>query len=605
MTKLEIIQNLNQSIKNKEPIIGVSIGNGRSAKHAEYGGADMIATLNAGRFRMGGVASTASLLPFNNSNEYVFDFATKEVLPKIHDIPVLFGACAQDPLINHDEFIDKLIEVGFQGINNFPTVSIIDGAYREALEAEGEGFIHEVNLIRKANEKGMFTVAFAVTLEEAMMMANADADVLCLHFGWTYVRQPPKDEIDSYVNNLIQRANVVFEEIKKIKPNIIPMIYGGAIVRNQDVIKRFYKETDTVGYFGGSVFDTIPLEGSMAEATESFKNMNRLSLLEMENEKLKKLLKKREGIGSVLGNSSKVKELVTWIKKVSNHNANILIEGESGTGKDLVVKVVHYNSNRASHPLRKLNCASIPKTMIASELFGYEKGAFSGADKRHIGRIESANPGTLFLDNVTELDLNVQAKLLRVIQDGEFERVGGSETIKLDVRVVSTTSKDIRQEMVNGNFREDLYYLLTVLNRTLPPLRDHKEDIPIYVNAFLKQIEERYHHKFEVTDLVMNAFMFYDWPGNVRELKNVLERGVILCENNMIDISCLPGAFSQYILVDDKVNYIKNSSMLIEKELILSELLKVNWNQTKVASKLGISRRTLYNKIKKFSISKK
>ena len=159
--------------------------------------------------------------------------------------------------------------------------------------------------------------------------------------------------------------------------------------------------------------------------------------------------------------------------------------------------------------------------------------------------------------------------------------------------------------MIEGRFREDLYYLLTVLNRSLPQLRSHKEDIPIYVATFLEQIEERYHQHIEVSDYVMNAFMAYDWPGNVRELKNVLERGVILCENNQIDIGCLPGALSQNIVMDDNVNYIKNSSMMIEKELILAELLKAGWNQSKVADRLGISRRTLYNKLKKYGISKK
>jgi len=605
MTKKEINDKLKLSIQNKEPIIGVSIGNGRSAKQAMNGGADMIACLNAGRFRMGGVSSTAALLPFRNSNQYTFDFATKEVIPRVDGIPVVFGACAQDPTIRHEQFVDQLMEAGFHGINNFPTVSLIDGIYRESLEEEGEGYIHEVNMMKVANQKGMFTVAFAVTLEEAVQMAKADVDVLCLHFGWTYITRPPEDEIDRYVDNLIRRANVVFGEIKKIKASIIPMIYGGAIVQNQAVIKRFYEETDTVGYFGGSVFDTIPVEGSMKGATELFKNMNRVSLLEVENENLRKLLQKREGIKSILGKSPQIEDLTGWIRKVSNHNANILIEGESGTGKDLVVKAIHYNSDRAAGPLKKVNCASIPHTMMESELFGHEKGAFSGAEQRYIGRIESANNGTLFLDNVSELDWDVQGKLLRVIQDGEIERLGSSQTIQLDVRVVSTTNKNLKQEMIEGRFREDLYYLLTVLNRTLPPLRNHKEDIPIYVATFLEQIEERYHKRIEVSDTVMNAFMAYDWPGNVRELKNVIERGVILCDNDQIDISCLPGALSHNVVLDDTVNYIKNSSMMIEKELILAELLKANWNQSKVADRLGISRRTLYNKLKKYGISKK
>ncbi len=605
MDRSEILSKLRESIGKKDPIIGVSIGNGRSAKQAMAGGADLVATLNAGRFRMCGVESTASLMPYINCNDLVYDFGTTEVIPRVKDIPVIFGALAQDPSLDFNEFIDKIMSSGFDGINNFPTVSLIDGQFREALEESNNGYIHEVNLMKAAKEKDLFTVAFAVSMDEAIQMAKVGVDVLCLHFGWTYITRPPESEIEKYVDNLIHRTNSVFAEVKKIKPDIITMIYGGAIVQNRKVIKRFYQETDIVGYFGGSVFDTIPVQGSMKSATELFKNMNRVSLLEMENENLKKLLKKREGIKSVLGESQEIQELVSWIKKVSNHEANILVEGESGTGKDLVVRAIHYDSDRAAYPLKKVNCASIPRAMIETELFGHEKGAFSGAETKHIGRIESANHGTLFLDNVSELDLDVQAKLLRVIQDGEFERVGGSETIKLDVRVVSTTSRDLKQEMMEGRFREDLYYLLTVLNRKLPPLRAHKEDIPIYVNAFLEQINDRHHVQVDIADTVMNAFMGYEWPGNVRELKNVLERGVILCEQNQIDLTCLPGSFGDYIKLDDSVNYIKNSSMLIEKELIMSELLKNNWNQTKVAEKLNITRRTLYNKLKKYGISKK
>ena len=603
--KEAILRQLRESIDKKEPIIGVAIGNGRSAKQAIDGGADMIAALNAGRFRMSGVASTASLMPFKNSNKWVLDFAKEEILPKAQGYPVLFGACAQDPTMSHEQLIDVLIQSGFHGLNNFPTVSLIDGQYREALEEDKEGYEKEVALIKNASERGLFTVAFSVTLDEAIRMAKANADVLCLHFGWTYISRPEGEALERYVDNLIHRADVIFSEVRKIKPDIIPMIYGGSIVRNQSVIKRFYEETDTVGCFGGSIFDTIPMEGNMQDATELFKKMNRVSLLEMENENLRQLLKKRKDVKTILGNSKEIKELIVWVQKVSNNDVNVLVEGESGTGKDLVVKAIHYNSDRAVYPLKKFNCASMSNEHIENELFGYEKGAFPGAARRYVGRIESANHGTLFLDNVSELGPEVQAKLLRVIQDGEFERVGGSETLTLNVKVVSTTNKDLKEEMLSGRFREDLYYLLSVLNKRLPPLRTHKEDIPIYVKAFMAQINERHHVDVEITDQVMSAFMGYDWPGNVRELKNVLERGVILCEDNQIDLSCLPGSFGELIKIDATENYIKNSSMIIEKELIISELLKANWNQTQVAKKLGVTRRTLYNKMKKYKISKK
>ncbi|MBN2300498.1 MAG: phosphoenolpyruvate hydrolase family protein [Acholeplasmataceae bacterium] len=604
MNRFEIIDKLNESMKSKEPIIGVSIGNGRSAQQAAEGGADLLLALNAGRFRMSGIASTAAMLPFVNCNDMVYEFGHKEVLPRVNGIPVLFGACAQDPTYTHEELIEQVIHAGFDGINNFPTVSLIDGQYREFIEENNEGFAQEVDLLKKAVEKGFFTIAFVVTLEEAIQMVEADVDVLCLHFGWTYINRPNESELKPYVDQLIVKANTVFEKILEIKPTIIPMIYGGSIIRNPEVMSRFYNETLTMGYIGGSVFEVTPVENSIKDATKRFKSINLISELEKENEILKQHLMSKRGVKTVIGNSQIMKEMSDLITKVSNFDSNVLVNGENGSGKDLVVKAIHYNSNRAIHPIIKVNCAAIPKSLIESELFGHEKGAFIGADKQHIGRFESANHGTLFLDHITELDLNVQAKLLRVIQDKEFERVGGDETIHIDVRILSTSNKDIYKEIQEKKFREDLFYLLNVITVEMPPLRSHKQDIPLYVSTFMDSISEKHNKNMSVSPRVMNAFMNYDWPGNVRELKNVLERGAILCDGDVIDIQLLPTTFYGIIPIDDTVNYIKNSSMIVEKELILNELIKANWNQTKVAEKLGMTRRTLYNKIKKYTLEK-
>ena len=450
----------------------------------------------------------------------------------------------------------------------------------------------------------MFTVAFVVTMEEAIRMVQVGVDVLCLHFGWTYINTQSENESERLIDQLVHKARLVFDEVKKHNPKIIPMIYGGTFVANQKVIKRFYEETSTVGYFGGSVFDTFPISNNISDATSGFKSMNRLSLLEKENKELKSLLQQKDGIKTVLGDSKVIKNLVNWIEKVSNHDANILLEGEIGTGKDLVARAIHYNSNRAMYPFKKVNCASIAGNLVESTLFGHERGLFNGAETRKLGIFENANQGTVFLDNVSELEPDIQAKIIRVIQDGEFERSGGNETVTIDVRIVSSSTNSLKNIMLEGKFREDLYYLLTVLYRALPSLKEHKEDIPIYVSTFLNQISERHHIDISIGNNVLNSFMSYHWPGNVRELKNVLERGVIMCENGVLDTTCLPIGFREYIKLDDKVNYIKNSSMIVEKEMLLNELIKTNWNQTKVAKKLGVSRRTLYNKLKKYEIIK-
>lgn len=603
MNRTSILDTLLTSVQNKEPLIGVSIGNGRSALQASQGGADFLLALNAGRFRMSGVASTAGMLPFSNSNEMVFDFATKEILPRVDSIPVLFGACAQDPTISHEDLLHKITVAGFQGVNNFPSVSLIDGRYREFLESDEAGFDLEVALLKKAHQQGLFTVAFAVTLQEAVSMASANVDVLCLHFGWTYIHRGREAELGPSIDEMIEKANRVFSAIKKINPSIIPMIYGGSVVRNAEMMERFYKETEVVGYIGGSVFEVMPVENSIKDATDRFKSINHVKELEQENQKLKQLIQQRAQ-RAVIGNSFVMQDLITKIKKIAPFDNNVLVLGESGTGKDLVVRALHYHSLRATAPLIKLNCAAIAKELIESELFGHEKGAFIGADKQHIGRFEAAHRGTLFLDNITELDLALQAKLLRVIQDKEFERVGGNDTIAIDVRIISTTNKDIQQELNAGRFREDLYYLLNVVTLQLPPLRLHKEDIPLYVSSFMDEINEKNSTRIILGTGVMEAIMTYDWPGNVRELKNVLERGTILSDGHVLDINCLPSTIHRVLPMDEAVNHIKNTSMILEKELIISELNKANWNQSKVANHLGITRRTLYNKIKKYEINK-
>lgn len=595
-----ILNQLVQSIRSKEPIVGVSIGGGRSAKQAASGGADLLLALNSGRFRMVGVASTAGMLPFANSNQMVFDFGSKEVLPRVKNIPVVFGACAQDMTLTHQELLNKIESQGFDGINNFPTVSLIDGQYREALEENGEGFNNEVDLLKMASQRGMFTVAFAVTQEEAIAMAKANVDILCLHFGWTYLKTVEGPTVD----DLINKANTIFAEVFKIKPTIIPMIYGGAVVKNPEMTTRFYKETKVVGYIGGSVFEVMPNENSIKDATDRFKNFYKVKELEKENETLRKQLLMQKGVHQLIGDSKTMKEIIDLIPKVAHRDSNILIEGESGTGKDLVVKTIHYSSPRAMDPFIKVNCATIPTHLMESELFGHEKGAFLGADSQHIGRFELANKGTLFLDNITELSLDVQAKLLRVIQDQEFERVGGNETLHIDVRIISTTNKDIKEELAVHRFREDLYYLLNVVTIHMSPLRSHKEDIPLLVDRFIDELNERYNTTIHLTPQVMESFMRYDWPGNVRELRNALERGSILCESNVMDVRCLPPVFHSGQTENSTINYVKQSSMIVEKELLLTELQKANWNQTRVAEKLGMTRRTLYNKIKKYGLEK-
>lgn len=267
--------------------------------------------------------------------------------------------------------------------------------------------------------------------------------------------------------------------------------------------------------------------------------------LQKDNIMLKDQLRDRFHIDNIVGAHGAMEELYKIVKKVAPTNSTVLIHGESGTGKELFAKSIHYNSPRKTKPFFAINCAAIPETLLESELFGYEKGAFTGAVSRHTGLFEQANGSTLFLDEIGDLSHNTQAKLLRVLQEKEVRRIGGNETIKLDVRIIAATNKKLEKEIEDGKFREDLYYRLNVIAFTLPPLRDRVTDIPLLIEHFLKKLDNAHQEKKTIADDVLQCFMHYLWPGNVRQLESVLERSYILCDTGMITMEHVPAEVRQ------------------------------------------------------------
>ena len=272
--------------------------------------------------------------------------------------------------------------------------------------------------------------------------------------------------------------------------------------------------------------------------------VNQVRLLK-DNIMLKDQLRDRFHIDNIVGAHGAMEELYKIVKKVAPTNSTVLIHGESGTGKELFAKSIHYNSPRKSKPFFAINCAAIPETLLESELFGYEKGAFTGAVARHTGLFEQANGSTLFLDEIGDLSHSTQAKLLRVLQEKEVRRIGGSETIKLDVRIIAATNKKLEKEIEDGKFREDLYYRLNVIAFALPPLRDRVTDIPLLIEHFLKKLDNAHQEKKTITDDVLQCFMHYLWPGNVRQLESVLERSYILCDTGTITMEHVPAEVRQ------------------------------------------------------------
>jgi two-component system response regulator AtoC len=317
-----------------------------------------------------------------------------------------------------------------------------------------------------------------------------------------------------------------------------------------------------------------------------------------ENLSLRQKLEDHYRFENIIAKSSKMQRVIELVKVVANSNATVLIIGESGTGKELVARAIHSQSHRRSKPFVAVSCAALPESLLESELFGHERGSFTGAYAQKKGKFEFANRGTLFLDEVGEMSANIQVHLLRVLEEKEFTRVGGNELIRVDVRVVSATNKDLRRAIEKGEFREDLYYRLNVVTIELPPLRDRKEDIPLLAQYFLTKFVSENQKEVagfspEATEFLLN----YDWPGNVRELENSIERAVILARDSLITAGDLP-----------RENMLAARSASVEKDLgevekahILNVLRETDGNYSKAARILGISRMTLYKKVRQWS----
>jgi two-component system response regulator AtoC len=321
-----------------------------------------------------------------------------------------------------------------------------------------------------------------------------------------------------------------------------------------------------------------------------------------ENLSLRQRLEDRYRFENIIAKSSKMQRVIEVIKVVAKSNATVLITGDSGTGKELVARAIHSQSHRRSKPFVAVSCAALPESLLESELFGHEKGSFTGAYAQKKGKFEFANGGTLFLDEVGEMSANIQVHLLRVLEEKEFTRVGGNEPIKVDVRVISATNKDLRRAIEKREFREDLYYRLNVVTIELPPLRERKEDVPLLAEHFLHKFAQENQKKITAFSPEAAAFLLdYDWPGNVRELENAIERAVILAKDSLVTISDLPHENLSLTRSELTGKNLKE----VEKKHILDILRETGGNYSEAARILGVTRMTLYNKARRYGFDVK
>lgn len=334
-----------------------------------------------------------------------------------------------------------------------------------------------------------------------------------------------------------------------------------------------------------------------------------------ENQLLKEKLIDIEKQSELIGTSLAMKRIFHLVERVANTDATVLIQGESGTGKSLIAKLIHDLSERSKGPFVSINCAAIPEQLLESELFGYEKGAFTGANSSRPGKFEAANGGTIFLDEISEISPSLQAKLLHVTQEKSYMRLGSSTIRNVDIRIISATNRDLKKMVEQGRFREDLYYRLHVVDIYIPPLRERKEDIPILAEEFLNRQRKRYNKNFQISKKIIETLTQYHWPGNVRELENAIERAVVLCRDQWLSIEDFPreirdSRYENLVQESFPIESEKNKPLPekleeIEKQFIVQALEESNGQAASAARKLGISRQSLLYKMNKYLIDPK
>ena len=327
--------------------------------------------------------------------------------------------------------------------------------------------------------------------------------------------------------------------------------------------------------------------------------------IELENEQLRVQLDSKYGLENIIGNSASMQEVFDMIRQVAGSRATVLIQGESGTGKELVAKAIHQLGARSKGPFVAVHCAALAQNLLESELFGHEKGAFTGAMERRIGRFEKADGGSLFLDEISEIDASVQVKILRALEERQIERVGGDIPVNVDSRLIAATNRDLKAMVDEGEFREDLFYRLYVVVITLPPLRERQDDILLLLNHYLAVFNEENGKQIEgFTPAAYNLLAAYAWPGNIRELRNLVERMVVLAHGKVFDVKDIPEQVREEAGSRGEVKIDADLTVdEMEKRMVVQALEKTGGNRTKAAEKLGISRRTLHRKLNQYGIN--
>lgn len=582
-------------------VVGAAIGTGMTAKAAARGGADFLLALTAGRYRVLGAPSVACVLPIGDTNEAVWAFARAEILGQV-DLPVYFGACPFRPGLDLDRLVNDIRRAGFHGILNFPPSSHYGEAVRAVMNRTGSGFGREIALMRAARAVGLETCGYVRRREEALAMVEAGIGMLCMNYGWNaggMVSMPSRYSLEE----IAHEARSIFAEVRQRNPKIICTVEGGPIT-TPDQAREVAEITRANGYIGGSTIDRIPMESAVSAVTAAYKSV---AVLEQRIEDLKSAWLGEGHEYGLIGRSTAILSVVSTIRKVAKTDLTVLIGGENGTGKELVAQAVHDLSPRQGRRMITINCAAVPRELLETELFGHEAGAFTGAVRTRVGRFEEADGSTLFLDEIGDLELTLQAKLLRVLESGTFERLGSNAPRRTDARIICASNRSLPRMVRAGTFREDLYYRLNVVEITLPPLRERIEDLPLLVRHMLPRLAKAMNRPdADIDASAYRVLMGHDWPGNVRELRNALERALVMSEGPVITATDLhwPTVHAEPPAdpPQEQTDTVQKANPSSERDWILEALRRNRFRRNDTADDLGLSRKTLYNKMRRYNL---
>ncbi len=556
------------------------------ARVAAESGADFLLALSAGAYRQAGVGSLASLLPFANSNLLAEQLLREEILPRVGTLPAVAGVFAADETIDLERHLRHLQHLGAAGIVNWPAIGFIDGTLRQCLEEADCGVSIEAEMLGRARAMGLVTIGFALSVEAALAFTEAGVDALILDVGLTADVIDASDKRDRLQQAIAHLAEMV-QAVRGGQHRPACLCFGGPITTEEDV-EHVFRAVPLDGLAGGSVFERLPVEAAVAAKLRRFR-----AIMEKPRESPAVC-----GLGTLVGTSAGMIEVFGLTRRVAEHDVSVLIEGETGTGKELVAGEIHRLSRRVGRPFITLNCGAIPDGLLESELFGHEKGAFTGADRRRIGKFEIAQGGTLFLDEVADLSPRGQVALLRVLQQQEITRVGGDQCIAVDVRIVAASNRPLLELAQEGGFRTDLYYRLAAVTIRIPAVRDRLGDLPALVTHLIDRLTVEHDRPLtRPTAEFLDRLAHHAWPGNVRELEQVLREAVIREDGPQLEgrffrpSSRLPGHDRQ----SHGVAHAPPNMPSSERRTIAERAVQqARGNKSRAASRLGITRKTLY-----------